>query len=105
MISGRVKHLKRGDNVVALSGSHKGRSGKVLEVNQGKALVKIDGLGVVKKHTKPSQANPKGGIIDMNRWLPACKFQLCDDSGKALGRVGFKMEGSDKKRVSTKAKK
>lgn len=84
----RVKHLKKGDNVVARTGASAGKSGKVLEVKQAKALVRVDGVGVVKRHTKPSQQNPKGGIVEKLRWLPASIFQVCDASGKGLGRVG-----------------
>jgi large subunit ribosomal protein L24 len=87
----RVKHLKKGDTVVALSGVSRGKTGKVLEVNQAKGLVKVDGLAVVKRHQKPTQANPKGGIVEKNRWMPASKFMVSSDSGKPKGRVGFEV--------------
>lgn len=95
-MAAQVRHLKKGDLVVALSGSFSGKTGKVLEVKQAKGLAKIEGLGTVKRHTKPSQTNPKGGIVEQLRWLPASKFQVCNDSGKGLGRVGFVVEGSGK---------
>lgn len=101
----KVRHLKKGDEVVALSGAFKGKHGKVLEVRQAKALIKVDGLGVVKKHMKPTQQNPKGGIEEKNRWLPACQFQVCDTSGKKLGRVGFQINGDEKKRVFSLSRK
>ncbi len=101
----RTRHLKKGDNVVALSGSNKGKSGKVLEVRPSKGLVQVEGLGLAKRHTKPSQKDPKGGIVEKNRWLPASIFQVCDGSGKALGRAGFKaVKDGKKERVFSKAK-
>jgi large subunit ribosomal protein L24 len=100
-----VKHLKKGDLVVSLSGSEMGKTGKVLEVNQAKALVKVDGLGIVKRHSKPDRNNQKGGIVEKNKWMPACKFQVCDNSGKKLGRVGFKIVGEKKERTFSTARK
>lgn len=102
---GRVRHLKKDDMVVALSGSFKGKFGKVLEVKQSKGVVRVEGLGVVKRHTKPTQGNQKGGIVEKNRWLPASKFQVCSDSGKGLGRASFKIENGKKTRVFSSGKK
>ncbi len=102
----KVKHLKKGDTVVALSGAAKGKFGKVLEVNQAHALVKVDGIGISKRHTKPSQTSPKGGIVEQNRWMPACKFQVSTDAGKGLGRVGFEIsKDGTKERVFRKGGK
>jgi large subunit ribosomal protein L24 len=96
----RVRHLKKGDLVIVLSGSQKNKTGKVLAVSQSKGLVQVDGVGIVKRHTKPTQANAKGGIVEKNKWMPACKFQVCTDAGKALGRVGFVIgKDGEKERV------
>ncbi len=100
----RVKHLKKDDLVIALSGAHKGKTAKVLAVKQAKALIQVEGLGTVKRHTKPSQKNPKGGIVDNLRWWPASKFQVANAAGKGLGRVGFKTEGNEKTRTFGGAK-
>ena len=101
----RVKHLRKGDKVVALSGAFKGKTGKVLAVSHTKGAVQVEDIGIAKRHTKPSQKNPKGGIIEQNRWLPACKFMVCDASGKASGRTGWQGQGKDKKRVFSGARK
>ena len=99
----KVKHLKKGDLVVALSGAFKGKTGKVAEVRQAKQMIRVDGIGTVKRHTKPSQTNPKGGIVEKLRWMPASVFQVCSDSGKAMGRVGSEAgKDGDKKRVFRK---
>ncbi len=78
----RVRHLKKNDTVVALSGAFKGKTGKVLEVKQAKGMIKVDGIGIVKRHSKPSQQNTKGGITEMNKWLPACKFKVASEGAK-----------------------
>lgn len=93
----RVSHLKKGDNVVARSGAFKGKSGKVVEVKPAKGLARVEGVGTVKRHTKPNQANPKGGIVEKLRWLPASILQVCSDSGKGLGRAGSEMGKDGKK--------
>jgi large subunit ribosomal protein L24 len=105
MMLARVRHLKKGDLVIARSGAASGKTGKVLEVKQSRGLVRVDGIGVVKRHTKPSQKSPKGGIIESNRWMPASIFQVCSDSGNPLGRAGFEVaKDGDKKRVFRKGK-
>lgn len=70
-----VRHLKKGDTVKALSGAIKGRTGTVLAVKQSKGLIQVDGLGLVKRHVKPTPQS-KGGIVEQNRWFPACKFAV-----------------------------
>lgn len=103
----RVRHLKKGDLVKALSGSFKNESpAKVLDVNHTKGMVKVEGMGVVKRHVRPTQQNPKGGIEEKNRWMPACIFQVCSTAGKPLGRTGFEAgEKGEKKRVYSSSRK
>ena len=101
----RVRHIKKGDTVVALSGAHLGKFGKVLEVKHSEAAIQVEGVGLQKKHAKPTQTNPKGGIIEILRWWPASKFQVCDASGKALGRTSFAEKNGKKERVFSKKRK
>ena len=56
-------HVKKGDTVLVLSGKDKGKQGKIVEALPKKAKVVVEGVNKVKRHTKPSQANPQGGII------------------------------------------
>ena len=55
-------HIKRDDQVIVLAGSDKGRSGKVLKVLVDKERVLVEGINMVSKSTKPSAANPQGGM-------------------------------------------
>ena len=57
-------HVKRGDQVVVLAGSQKGKTGKVLEILAGKQRARVEGLGMIKKHEKKSEKNPQGAITE-----------------------------------------
>jgi large subunit ribosomal protein L24 len=57
-------HVKRGDQVVVLAGSQKGKSGKVLEIVAGKQRARVEGLAMIKKHEKKSEKNPQGAITE-----------------------------------------
>ncbi|MBW8781996.1 MAG: 50S ribosomal protein L24 [Verrucomicrobia bacterium] len=57
-------HVKRGDDVVVIAGSHKGKSGKVLEILPAKQRVRVEGVAMTKRHLKKSQENPNGSIVE-----------------------------------------
>jgi large subunit ribosomal protein L24 len=57
-------HVKRNDTVVVISGSHKGKEGKILEVLPTKDRARIEGVAMVKRHTKKSQEHPQGAIVE-----------------------------------------
>ena len=89
--------IRKGDNVVVLSGRDKGRRGAVLKVLPD-ALVIVEGVNRVKKHTRANpQTNSTGGIIDKEMPLPVCKVALWNPSAKKGDRVGFKTLADGKK--------
>jgi len=57
-------HVKRGDEVVVIAGSQKGKAGKVLEILPAKDRVRVEGIGMIKRHVKKSQENPNGAIVE-----------------------------------------
>ncbi len=57
-------HVKRGDSVVVIAGSQKGKSGKVLEIHASKQRARVEGLAMIKKHEKKSEKNPQGAITE-----------------------------------------
>ena len=59
-----AKRIKRGDEVIVISGSNKGGRGKVLEVQQDKNRILVEGVNLVKKHQRKTQENPEGSIIE-----------------------------------------
>ena len=94
--------IKRGDNVIVTTGKNKGSKGEVLEVirKEGKdPRVIVAGINIVKKHTKPSAQNPRGGIVEKEASLHISNVSLVDKSGKAT-KAGYKVEGDKKVRVA-----
>ena len=64
-MSARIKtHVKKNDEVVVISGNHRGEKGKVLQVFPEKGHVLVEGVRMIKKHTRKSQDRPEGGIIE-----------------------------------------
>jgi len=59
-----TQHVKKNDEVVVIAGTEKGKRGKVIEVLPGKQRVIVEGVKMIKKHTKRNQANPEGAIIE-----------------------------------------
>jgi large subunit ribosomal protein L24 len=57
-------HVRKGDTVTVISGNHKGSSGKVLAVLPKKEQVLVEGVRIIKKHTRKSQDNPNGAIVE-----------------------------------------
>ncbi len=62
--SRKKTHVKKGDSVVVISGNHRGKNGKVLQVLVKKDQVLVEGVRIIKKHAKKSQDRPQGGIIE-----------------------------------------
>ncbi|MCR4814876.1 MAG: 50S ribosomal protein L24 [Lachnospiraceae bacterium] len=90
--------IKRGDTVKVIAGADNGKQGKVLEVSHKDGKVKVEGVNVVKKHSKPSAGNPNGGIIEKEAFIDASNVMLVV-KGKTT-RVGFRMEGDKKVRFA-----
>lgn len=76
-------HVKTGDQAVVLSGKEKGQRGKVLSVNPKKGMVVIEGVNMIKCHTKPRRQGEQGGIITREGALRACKvMRVCTKCNK-----------------------
>ena len=91
--------IKKGDNVVVLTGKDKGRTGQVLKVLPTDNRVVVQGINMVQRHTRPSQADPQGGIKNKEASLHLSNVAIVDANGKPT-RVGFKVEGETKVRVA-----
>jgi large subunit ribosomal protein L24 len=91
--------VKKGDRVVLLTGKDKGRTGSVTRVWPKEERVLVEGLNMVKRHTKPSQNDPNGGIKTKEAPVHVSNVALVDSAGKPT-RVGFRMEGDKKVRFA-----
>ncbi len=91
--------IKSGDRVVILSGRDKGKSGRVTKVMPKDARVVVEGINMVQRHTKASQADPQGGIKHKEAPLHVSNVAIADSKG-APSRVGFRMEGDKKVRFA-----
>lgn len=82
--------VRRGDLVTVISGRDKGKSGKVLGVFPKVGKVLVEHVGVVKRHTKPSQKNQMGGIVEKEASFPISKVMVLDPSNNTPSRLGRK---------------
>lgn len=94
--------LKKGDTVQVLSGKYKGKTGKILATHPTENKVTVEGINIVKKHVKPNQANPQGGIIDITKPIWVSKVAVIDPTTHKPTRIGMKV---DEKGVKTRVYK
>lgn len=80
--------IRKNDNVMIISGNDRGKTGKVLKVFPKKLRVIVEGINVRKKHTKPSQNNPQGGIIEKESPIHISNVMLLDPKSNEPTRVG-----------------
>ena len=98
-------HIRKGDTVQVLKGKDRGKRGRVLKVNPVTRRVVVEGINRAKKHMRPSQANPQGGVVDWELPVDASNVMLvcagCDrpskvkrirGGGKSMTRVCKKCE-------------
>jgi large subunit ribosomal protein L24 len=91
--------IKKGDRVVVLAGKDKGKQGSVSEVRPKENRVVVEGVNLVQRHTKATQADPQGGIKSKEAALHVSNVAIVDSNGKPT-RVGFKVEGDKKVRFA-----
>ena len=95
--------IKKGDNVVVLSGKDKGRTGTVAKVMPKDGKIVVDGINVAARHRKPTQANPQGGIDRNPAPMHISKVALADPKSGKPTRVRFET-GKDGKKVRVAVK-
>lgn len=95
--------IKTGDSVTVIAGEHKGSEGKVLRVMADTNKAIVEGVNLVKKHQKPSAANPQGGIVEKEAAIHISNLSLIDPKSGEPTRVGYRMEDGKKVRFSKKS--
>lgn len=93
--------IKKGDTVVVIAGRDKNKTGEVLKVLPKESRVLVEGVNVVKKHKKPSQAD-EGGIVNKELSIHISNVAYLDASTKKPTKIGYKIEGDNKVRVAKK---
>ncbi|HET6271919.1 MAG TPA: 50S ribosomal protein L24 [Bacteroidota bacterium] len=99
--------IRKNDNVTVISGNAKGKTGKVLKVYPEKHRVIIEGVNIIKRHTRASQKNPQGGIVQREGTIHVSNVMLIDPKTNEITRVGMKVvkdETTGKKRRMRVAK-
>ena len=96
-------HVKTGDTVVVLSGTEKGKKGKIMAVSPKEGKVIIEKVNLVQKHVKPRRMGEQGGIVEAEGAMYACKVQIvCPHCGKPT-RVGHRiLDDGSRERVCKK---
>ncbi len=88
--------LKKEDNVIVISGNFKGKTGKILKVFPKKHRIIIEGVNLRKRHTKASQQNPQGGIIEKESPIDVSNVMILDPKSNEPTRIGKKVIMDDK---------
>lgn len=95
--------LRKGDEVVVLTGKSRGEVAKIDQIDRKTGRIFLEGKHLAKKHQKPDLNNTEGGIVDVPAPLHISNVALADPKGKKATRIGFKMDGANKLRVTKKS--
>ncbi len=99
---GGLGKIKKGDTVMVIQGKERGKKGKVLRVLAEDERVVVERVNFIKRHVKPTQKNPQGGVIEREAGLHVSNVQLvCPGCGQPT-RVGIRGDGDDKARFCKK---
>ena len=103
--------IRREDEVIVISGKDKGKTGKVIRVDRSRGKVFVEGINMVKRHTKPrtlrdtQRAQEIGGIVEMEGPIHITNVMLIDPETNEPTRVGIKREGGRRLRIGKKSGK
>ncbi|WP_174615408.1 50S ribosomal protein L24 [Virgibacillus ihumii] len=96
-------HVKKGDKVKVISGKDRGKDGTILEAYPKKDRVLVEGINMTKKHAKPSQDNPQGGILNQEAPIHVSNVMLIDPKSGEPTRVGYQDNDGKKVRIAKKS--
>ena len=96
--------IKKGDQVKVISGKHKGKIGKVLRVFPESNRILVEGVNLIYRHTRPSQKNTKGGIVEKEGTINASNVMLYDTRSNTPTRVGYRIIKDEDKKIVNKVR-
>ena len=83
--------IRKNDNVIVISGNARGKKGKVLKVFPERERIIVEGVNIIKRHTKPNQRNPQGGIVQREESIHVSNVMLLDPKTSEPTRLGTKV--------------
>jgi large subunit ribosomal protein L24 len=86
-----MRHIRKGDDVIVVCGKDAGRRGKVLHVDSKKSRVKVEKVNLIKRHVRPSQKHPQGGIVEKEGTIHISNVRLWDGKAQAPTRTGVEI--------------
>ncbi|QOV88212.1 50S ribosomal protein L24 [Humisphaera borealis] len=95
--------IKKGDNVIVITGADKGKTGKVLKVMSDDGKVLVEGINRVWKHVRPSQRYPQGGRIQKDAPIQLSNVQVVDPTTGKGTRIRFETRNGVKHRIAVKS--
>lgn len=99
--------LRKNDKVKVIAGNNKGKEGKILKIYRSTDRVIVEGVNIIKRHTRPSQKNPQGGITQKEAPIQVSNVMLIDPKAGEPTRLGMQVivEGEGKKKRMRYGKK
>ena len=95
--------IKKGDNVIVITGKDKGKKGKVIKAIPLVERVVVEGVNIKKKHMKPKKSGQKGQIVEMAAPLHVSNVAIVDPKDGKPTRIGIKFTGDKKLRISKRS--
>jgi large subunit ribosomal protein L24 len=89
-------HIKKGDTVQVITGNDLGKKGRVLEIIRKTNRAIVEGVNMIKKHTKPNTEYPQGGIVEKEAPIHISNLMLVDPKSGTATRIGRRMDDSGK---------
>lgn len=97
-------HVKKDDTVMVITGKDKGKKGRVIAAYPRENRVLVEGVNMIKKHSKPTQQNPQGGILSQEAPIHVSNVMLLDPKSGKPTRVGYKtLDNGNKVRIAKKS--
>lgn len=93
-------HIRKGDTVVIITGKYKGRRGRILRVDKRASRVVVEGVNMIKRHTRPTRRNQQGGIIEREAGIHISNVRSWCEAAKAPSSIVMKqLEDGSRVRV------
>ncbi len=89
-------HIRKNDQVIIIAGNDKGKTGKVLKIFPGSQRVVVEGINFIKRHTRPTQTNPQGGIVEREGAIHISNVMvICPKCNEGVRTRSLEVAGTD----------